>query len=58
MAVANAAVANIILHEHLADFGANNRSGGTSFETTSFLAVLANIREENPAKRVLSITVA
>jgi hypothetical protein len=37
MAVANAAVANIILHEHLADFGANNRSGGTSFETTSFL---------------------
>ena len=53
-----ATVANVILHEHRADFGANNRSRGTSFETTSFLAVLANIGEENPAKRVLSITVA
>jgi hypothetical protein len=53
-----AAVANIILHEHRTDFGANDCARGTCFETTSFLAVLANIREENPAKRILSITVA
>jgi hypothetical protein len=53
-----AAVANIILHEHRTDFGANDCARGTCFETTSFLAVLANIREENPAKRILSITIA
>ena len=54
----SATVANIVLHEHRADFGANDCARGTCFETTSFLAVLANIGEENPAKRVLSITVA
>jgi len=48
-----AAVANIILHEHRADFGANDRSGGTRFGTASFFAMLANIRKEDPAKRGL-----
>ena len=53
-----ATVANVVLHEHRTDFGANDCAGGTCFETTSFLAVLANIGEENPAKRIFSITVA
>src|SRR5712691_6141716 len=43
----SAAVANIILHKHRANFGANDRSGGTSFEATSFLAMLANIRKKD-----------
>src|SRR6516162_2495592 len=51
----SAAVANIILHKHRTDFGANDRSGGTCFEATSFLAVFANIREKNPAERVFSV---
>src|SRR5678815_5060643 len=51
-----ATVANVILHEHRTDFGANDCARGTCFKATSFLAVLANIREENPAKRVLSVT--
>ena len=54
----SAAVANVVLHEHRADFGANDRAGGTCFKTTGFLAMLANIREKNPAKRIFSITVA
>ena len=52
------AVANVILHKDRTDFGANNCAGGTSFETTRFLAMLANIRKKNPAKRIVSITVA
>ena len=51
-----AAVANIVLHEHRADFGANDCARGTCFETTSFLAMLANIREKDPAKRIFSVT--
>src|SRR4029450_5337 len=51
----SAAVANIILDKHRADFGANDRTGGTCFEATSFLAVLADIRKKNPAKRVFSV---
>jgi hypothetical protein len=50
-----ATVANIILHEHRADFGANDRSGGTRFETTSFFAMLADIRKKDPAKRIFSV---
>ena len=50
-----AAVANVILHEHRTDFGANNRARRTRFEATSFVAVLADIRKENPAKRVIPI---
>src|SRR4030095_14467091 len=53
-----AAVANVILHKHRADFGANDRSGGTSFQATCFFTVFANIREENPAKWILLIGVA
>ena len=53
-----AAVANVILHEHRTDFGAKDCAGGTRFKTTSFLAMLANIREENPAKRVLRLAEA
>src|SRR6266581_8714724 len=52
-----AAVANIILHEHRADFGANDRSGGTRFETASFFAMLANIRKEDPAKGVFFVSI-
>ena len=48
-----AAVANIVLHEHRTDFGANDCARGTCFKTTSFLAVLADIRKKNPAKRIL-----
>ena len=50
-----AAVANIILHEHRAGFGANDRSGGTRFETASFFAMLADIRKKDPAKRIFSV---
>ena len=50
-----AAVANIILHEYRANFGANDRSGGTRFETTSFFAMLADIRKKDPAKRIFSV---
>ena len=51
-----AAVANIILYKHRADFGANNRSGGTCFKTTRFLAMLADIGEKYPAKRIFSVS--
>ena len=50
-----AAVANVVLHEHRPDFGAQNRAGGTCLEATSFFAMLANIRKKNPAKRVVPI---
>src|SRR5215471_7893808 len=53
-----AAVANVVLHEHRADFRANDRSGGTGFEATSFFAMLANIRKKDPAKRVVAVTIA
>src|SRR5207245_834126 len=39
----SAAVANIVLHKHRADFGAHNGAGGTRFQTTGFLAMLTNI---------------
>ena len=48
-------IANIILDQDGADFGPNNCACGTCFKTTSFLAVLANIGEENPAKRIFSV---
>ena len=51
----SAAVANIVLHEDGADFGPNDCAGGTRFEATSFLAMLANIGEKNPAKRIFSV---
>ena len=47
-----AAVANVVLHEHCADFSANDCACGTSFEATGFLAVLADIGKKNPAKRI------
>ena len=50
-----ASVANVILNEHRADFGPNDRSGWAGFETTSFFAVLANIGEKDPAKRIFSV---
>src|SRR5882724_1698292 len=50
-----AAVANVVLHQHRSDFGPNNCARGTCFKTTGLLAVLAHIREENPAKRVVSV---
>jgi hypothetical protein len=53
-----ATVANVVLYKHRANFGANDRSGGTRFEATSFFAMLANIREENPAKRFFSVRIA
>ena len=52
-----AAVANVVLHKHRANFGANDRSGGTSFEATSFLAMLANIRKKDPAKGVFFVSI-
>jgi len=54
----SAAVANIVLHKHRADFGAHNRAGGTRFQTTGFLAMLANIGKKHPAKRIFSIAAA
>src|ERR1043166_2637545 len=45
----SATVANIVLHKHRGDFGANDRSCGTGFKTTRLLAVLANIGEKDPA---------
>ena len=54
----SAAVANVVLHEHRADFGANDRACGTCFKTTSFLAVFANIRKKNPTKRIFCLAVA
>ena len=54
----SAAVTDIILHKYRADFGADDRSGGTRFEATGFLAMLANVREKNPAERIVSITIA
>ena len=53
----SAAVANIILHEYRADLGAHDGAGWTRFETTGFLAMLANVRKKNPAKRILPVTV-
>ena len=41
--------------EHGTDFGADDRSGWTGFETAGLLAVLANIGKKYPAKRVLAI---
>ena len=53
-----ATVANIVLHKDRVDFGAHDRASGTSFEATGFLAMLANIGEKNPAKRVFFVTIA
>jgi hypothetical protein len=50
-----APVANIVLHEDGADFRPHDRSGWTRFKTTRFLAMFANIRQKNPAKRVFSV---
>lgn len=51
-----AAVANIVLNKHRANFGAHNRASGTGFEATGFLAVLANVGEKNPPERVITIS--
>src|SRR5580704_9552749 len=45
-----AAVADIVLHQHRADFGSNDRSGRARLKATSFFAVLANVGQENPAE--------
>src|SRR5262249_21815448 len=50
-----AAIADVVLHKHRADFGANDCSRGTGFKTTRSLAVLANIREKDPAKRIFRL---
>src|SRR5262249_56796835 len=48
-----AAIANVVLHENRAGFGANNRSRRTRFEAAGFFAMLADIGKKNPAKRVV-----
>src|SRR5436309_1045549 len=53
-----AAIANVVLYKHRANFGANYRAGGTRFEATGFFAVLANIGEKNPTEWVLYIFTA
>ena len=47
-----AAVADVILYEDGTDFGANDRTGRAGFEAAGFFAMLANVGEKNPAKRI------
>src|SRR5439155_20415161 len=53
-----ATVAHVVLHKHGTDLSAHNRSGRTCFEATGFFAMLANVGEKNPAKRVFFVTIA
>ena len=50
-----AAVADIVLDEDGSDFGADDRTGGTRLETAGVFAVFADVREKNPAKRILAL---
>ena len=50
-----APVTNIILYENRTDFRSHDGAGWTRLEATGFLAVLANIREKNPAKWLFRI---
>jgi hypothetical protein len=50
-----AAVADIVLDEHGADLGADDRTGRAGLETAGFFAMLADVREKNPAKRILAV---
>src|SRR5204862_2224203 len=43
-----AAVADVGLHEHAAEFGADDRSGRTRFETSGVLAMFADVRRKLP----------
>ncbi len=53
-----AAIADIVLHKHRTDLGADNRTGRTCFETAGFFTVLANVREKNPAERVFVLLIS
>ena len=47
------AIADIRLHKHRADLGADDRPSGTCLEASRIAAVLTDIREKLPAKRIL-----
>src|SRR6266496_920973 len=48
-----AAVANIILHEHRANFSTHDCTGGTCLQTARVFAMLADVRQKNPPERIL-----
>ena len=50
------AIANVVLHKDRADFCSHNRTRRTRFQAAGFLAMFANVRNENPAKWIFSIT--
>src|SRR4029077_7258437 len=50
-----AAIANVVLHQDRTNLGPHNRPGRTRFQTASFFAMLANIRQEYPAKRIFRL---
>src|SRR5579884_781594 len=51
----SAAVADIVLHKHGADFCAYDRAGGARFEAAGLFAMFANIRKENPSEWIFSV---
>ena len=50
-----AAVADIILHEHRTDFGADDRPGRTGFEAAGFFTMFADVGKKNPAEGIFAV---
>ena len=50
-----AAVADIVLHQHRTNFSAHDRSGRTRLKATGFLAMLADVGQENPSEWIVRL---